>query len=216
MHRQSPRPLIDSIAPHKLERFRRHVHALGFGRLPTRLDTAVLRELQDEAEGGFVAASAAEQGVGLLYRARIAPLGPRAVACLSGFSMRTVLNDVFSECFELTPNRSCLTYYMEGDYLGPHRDEPAEECAVTIIICLKAISAATRSPQTGLVLRVLGNGPSDDIQPRLMISTRTGDIVVGRGSEFWHERPRLQPGESVAALTGCYARQVCADDPSVA
>jgi hypothetical protein len=205
MHRQACRALMNPIAPRTLERFRLHVHTLGFGRLPTKLNPVVLRELQDEADASFGAASAAEQDVGLLYRARIAPLGPRATAFLSGLSMRAVLNDVFHERFELTSRRSCLTYYLEGDHLGPHRDEPADECAVTIIVCLKAIGPADRSPGTGLVLRVLGNGPSGDVEPRLMISTRSGDIVVGCGSEFWHERPRLQAGESVAVLTGCYA-----------
>src|SRR5262245_34392956 len=43
-----------------------------------------------------------------------------------------------------------------------------------------------------------------DRSPRAIIPTHAGGIVVGFGSRFWHERPMLDEGERVAALTGCY------------
>ena len=44
-----------------------------------------------------------------------------------------LLSAIFGETFVLTERRSCLTFYNEGDHLGPHVDRPAEECVVTII-----------------------------------------------------------------------------------
>ena len=57
---------------------------------------------------------------------------------------------------------------------------------------------------TGLELRIYGEEMTQNCQPHLTIPTRTGGIVIGHGSKFWHERPMLQKGEQVAALTGCY------------
>ena len=51
-----------------------------------------------------------------------------------------------------------------------------------------------------------------DCKARLTIPTHTGGIVVGRGSKFWHERPMLEKGEQVAALTGCYSYAARTDD----
>jgi hypothetical protein len=39
---------------------------------------------------------------------------------------------------------------------------------------------------------------------RLEIPTITGGLVLGRGSKYWHERPKLQAGEQVIAITGCF------------
>src|SRR6185295_10895773 len=106
------------------------------------------------------------------------------------------LYSVFDERLMLAEGVSCLTFYGEGDHLGPHVDEPASECAVTILVYLDASGAASPpAPGTGLVLRVYTEQKPEGEAARLTIPTRTGAIVVGRGSRVWHERPRLLPGE---------------------
>jgi hypothetical protein len=118
--------------------------------------------------------------------------------------MTLLLSVIFGGSFVLTENRSCLTFYKEGDHLGRHLDEPAEECVVTIIVYVAATGPSIRSQETGLELRVYEQQMTENCNARLTIPTHTGGIVVGCGSKFWHERPMLQKGEQVAALTGCY------------
>jgi len=63
----------------------------------------------------------------------------------------------------------------------------------------------------GLSLRIFNDGETCAAEPCAVIATRVGTVVVGRGSSFWHERPVLQPGERVVALTACF-RAVAAKD----
>lgn len=187
-----------------IETLRCSVEEFGFGFLSNPLASPVLQELQAEADERYKAAVFAEQSEGLNYRARITSLGPEATRLLCGPQMTTILNTLFGEKFVLTQHRSCLTFYGEGDHLGPHLDMPAEECVVTIIVYISATESALQSALTGLELRVYGRELGDALNPVLTIPTRTGNIVIGRGSKVWHERPMLQEGEAVAALTGCY------------
>jgi hypothetical protein len=146
----------------------------------------------------------AERSAELSYRAKIASLGPTAVGFLGHRETIELLTTAFGESFVLSEGCSCTTFYQEGDHLGPHRDRPEEECLVTIIVYLDASSPAPESPSTGLVLQVYGQEMTGSSEPRLRIPTSAGAVVIGRGSRFWHERPRLQTGERVVALTGCY------------
>ena len=125
---------------------------------------------------------------------------------MTSVETRDLLYQVFGEHAVLSEGVSCLTYYGEGDHLGPHLDMPAEECSVTIIIYLEATSPAPDAPDTGLILRVYGEDMAAGDEARLTIPTHAGSIVVGRGSKVWHERPKLKTGEWVAAVTGCFAR----------
>lgn len=163
-----------------------------------------LCDLQSEARELLRAALFAERSAELSYRAKIASLGPSAVRFLGHGETIELLRAAFGESFVLSEGCSCTTFYQEGDHLGPHRDRPEQECLVTIIVYLDASSPAPESPKTGLVLRVYGQEMTEGSEPRLRIPTSAGAVVIGRGSRFWHERPRLQTGESVVALTGCY------------
>jgi hypothetical protein len=183
---------------------RRSIESYGFGALADAVVPTVLQAMQAEAESSFGLASLAEQSTDMGYRARIVALGPAAAEFLRGEDTLDMLHTVFDERFALTQDRSCLTFYADGDYLGRHRDRPAEDCAVTAIIYLAAASPAPGSPRSGLMLRIYGEAQQPEPQPRLSIPTRVGSVVVGRGSTFWHERPLLGKGEYVAAITGCY------------
>jgi hypothetical protein len=115
-----------------------------------------------------------------------------------------LLRDFFGGEHALSEAISCVTFYDGSGHLGAHLDQPAEDCAVTIIVYLDAESPDPAAPDTGLVLAVYGEDRASVGVPRLRIPTRAGTIVLGRGSRIWHERPRLKEGESVVAITGCY------------
>jgi hypothetical protein len=131
-------------------------------------------------------------------------LGPRAQHFLSDTETINLLSDVFGQQFELSSDRSCVTLYRAGDYLGPHVDEPASECAVTLIVYLDVIGVGAESGATGLELRIYGPERPLSLEATLTIPTECGAVVIGAGSKFWHERPVLEKGEQIDALTACY------------
>lgn len=180
----------------------------GFGELPRSLHGDVLAGLRAEAETQFGGAVHAESGdeAPLRYRARVAGLGDYALSLLKGPEMAALLEGVFGQRFTLSENISCYTFYNSDDHLGAHQDSPAEQCQVTIIVYLHATSPDRDAPDTGLVLNVYGEEPDSVGHARLRIATVAGSLVLGAGSRFWHERPRLKPGETVTAITGCYRR----------
>jgi hypothetical protein len=203
--------LID-LTHNDVEKLCLSVRSFGFGLLPGAIVPSVLRGLQHEADERVGAAKLAQTSADFKYRANITSLGPQASDFLHSQQLTGLLATIFGERFVLTENRSCLTFYREGDHLGPHLDMPAEECVVTIIVCIAATGPAQRSPQTGLELRVYGQEMTSNRETRLTIPTHTGAIVVGRGSKFWHERPMLRKGEQATALTGCYGLAARPDD----
>ena len=196
--------MIDHLSQDDIRKIRAGVESLGFGLLRGSVAPSVLRGLQEEASERKAIAVLAEQSENPKYRASVVALGPRAADFLCSPRMTNLLTSMFGGGFVLTEHRSCLTFYEEGDHLGPHLDKPAEECAVTIIVCVAVTGPDHRSPRTGLELRVYGQELAENCPVRRTIPTRAGGIVVGRGSMFWHERPMLEKGEAVAALTGCY------------
>jgi hypothetical protein len=204
--------MIDQLNRDDIEKVCRSVQSFGFALLPGSIVPSVLRALQEEAGQCKSAALLAERSEELTYRANITSLGPQARDLLCSRQMTQLLSVIFGGSFVLTESRSCLTFYEEGDHLGPHLDKPAEECAVTIIVYVAATGPVLRSPQTGLELRIYGQEMTENCRARLTIPTHTGGIVVGHGSKFWHERPKLEKGEQVAALTGCYGYATYTDD----
>jgi hypothetical protein len=138
------------------------------------------------------------------YKARIADLGDDALSFLRSPSIAQLLNALFDEPLTLSEDASCYTFYGPGDFLSLHRDRPVE-CTATLILYLDAASPDPHSPLTGLSLRVFGEHGEKAAEPRLIIPTGIGTMVVGSGSRTWHERPPLQPDERVIALTACFA-----------
>jgi hypothetical protein len=188
-----------------IEVLRTSIEEHGFGYLPGAIHPLVLRKIQEEAVEKQAEAKPAEGVSGLHYRAQITSIGPVTQSFLRDEQVRQLLTSSFGGRFELTERRSCLTIYGEGDHLGPHLDKPSEECAVTIIVYVEATRSSERRAETGLVLRVFGCQIENPPTVRLEIPTTTGALVLGRGSKYWHERPKLQAGELVIAITGCYS-----------
>lgn len=141
----------------------------------------------------------------LRYSAGIADMGPQAKAFLTAPGLIDSLRWFTGQAVRLTSDMSCLTVYEAGDRLGVHLDQPADRCAVTVIYYLACASPAPEAPESGLQLWAYGRD-RDSIRraPRQVIRTRPGRLVFGLGSQVWHERPQLQPGERVVALTTCF------------
>lgn len=196
-------PMLAS-GPESAQRLRHGVAAHGFAALDDLLPAETLSALQAEAHAEAAAAVSAAHDA---YRSSIATLGPLAVSVLFGDAFLDLLHAAAGTQVAANAERSCLTIYRPGDYLGPHLDNPEEECWFTAILYLEARSAPAPDGCTGLELRVYREEkPTADTLPQLIIPTMAGRLVVGRGAQVWHERPVLQTGEQVMALTACYRR----------
>jgi hypothetical protein len=193
-----------AYTPQDVEQVKTSIDAFGFGCIRQAILPPTLSVLHSEAKERFALAQMAEQAAELSYKANVASLGPRAKNLLSSLEALDLLWSLFGARFALVDESSCLTYYGEGHHLGPHVDKPEASCTVTVIAYLIATSPMPYDPETGLALRIYGQDVASISEPRLTIPTEAGSLVFGRGSRFWHERPKLQKGEYVAALTGCY------------
>ena len=185
---------------------RSEVETFGFAFLENALGDDLFRALHAEAMAQRIGADdVSDDGVGATapYKARRAHLGTVARSFLASDAIRTLLGALLSEDFALTDDASCYTYYDALDFMAAHRDRP-DDCVATVIVYLSAASPDPRSPHTGLSLRLLGEGTKKTSKPTAVIPTRSRSIVVGRGSRTWHDRPPLQDGESVVALTACF------------
>lgn len=195
-----------AIMPGDVDHLSSSIATYGFGSLPSIISGPLLRALDAEARERDPAAAAAQSASQIRYSARMTALGPVGRALLFSRAMTALLLDVFGERFLPNEGQSCLTFYGEGDHLGPHVDQPAAGCVVTAIAYVATRRLEITPQQTGMQLRVYGKRITPDAQPLLCIPTETGTLVLGRGSVTVHERPMLQKGEYVAAITGCYMR----------
>ena len=179
--------------------------ALEFGFVPLEnaLGDELMAELRAEALAQRANAQPAEGTDANPYRSHIADVGDCARAFLMDQAVGNLLQAAFDETLELSAHANCYTYYEAGSFLSRHRDRPVE-CVATLIVYLDAASPDPLSPQTGLSLRVFNDDETGGVKPRTVIPTTVGTVVIGRGSSFWHERPKLQPGERVVALTACF------------
>lgn len=186
------------------DRLARAVLATGFDIVDQAIEPAALEALRAEARAQKRIAAHASRATSPVYSARIGKLGEYAKAFLCSPTLARLVADVVGAPVEVNISMSCFTFYDEGDCLGPHLDQPADECAVTVIVYLE-VEAGPDSPRsTGLVLCVFGPEMRDDSRPIVTIPSAVGAMVIGRGSQVWHERPRLSRSESVTALTACY------------
>ena len=206
--REEPEQAMLEFAPStgELERLSAQVAANGFAHVRSAIAGPLLQSLEREAREAEPAAVVTHSQSGVAYRARIAPLGPVSRQFLFSHSMTALLCAVFGERFQPNEQQSCMTFYREGDHLGPHVDQPAAGCVVTAIAYVATRRPARLSPNTGMVLCVFGEHAQPDGRPLLFIPTEAGTVVFGRGSTHLHERPMLQRGEYVAAITACYLR----------
>ena len=191
------------VAAETLSSLRAGAREFGFVPLENALSNELMAGLRAEALAQRAIARPALGTDTNPYKSHIAELGDFAQSFLTGSSVARLLQAAFEQPFALSEHASCYTYYEPGHFLGRHRDRPVE-CAATLIIYLDAASPDPQSAQTGLSLLIFGEDGAGGTEPRAVIPTRIGTLVVGRGS-FWHERPLLQPGEHVVALTACFS-----------
>jgi len=193
---------------HDLEDLKAQVQQFGFCGARHAISASALERLREEAKEQLNGAKFAEQteAVGLAYRASITGLGAFAKRFMGSPQVGLTLEHIFDGHFALTAARSCLTHYGSGDHLAAHRDEPAEECDVTIIAYLHVESADYPVEEDYWPrLNIYGRArPAKGEIPSMVIPTFAGTLAIGKGSRYWHERPSLSEGQSVIALTGCF------------
>ncbi len=192
------------VSPAAAARLARQVLAVGFDAVERAIEPAVFETLRAEARAQKATASHASRAAAPVYSARIGQLGEKAMAFLRDPALTRLVSNAVGMSVDINLSKSCFTYYGGGDCLGPHLDQPSDECAVTLIVYLEVEAAPETDRSTGPVLHVFGPGMPDDDRPIATIPSAVGTVVIGRGSEVWHERPRLSRGETVTALTACF------------
>lgn len=181
------------------------VGEIGFVALDGMLAEGVLETLRKEAVGSLGSIKRARKTGALSYSAGITTLGPLAKRILNSLQMHRLLEKAFGRQFTLTENMSCLTEYRKGDQLGAHLDQPAKDCSATVILYLDATGDSGNSLESGLQLKIYGDTQASvNAPPKAIIKTVPDRLVLGRGSEIWHERPPLKENEWVLAITACF------------
>lgn len=180
------------------------LHSIGFTCIHGRVPSKKLEELRSEALRARCEAKAVQSTSCHGYRAHLSGLGDAGRDFLSGNSMAKLMEALFCVPLVLERDASCYTYYGPGDFLGAHVDH-AEQCVVTAILYLDVVRPDPPSERTGLELCILGAEPAGSQRaPRAVFPTEIGALIVGLGSAHWHERPVLQDGEHLTAITSCY------------
>ena len=187
-----------------LDRLKCSVERYGFGSLERALAGQTVELLIAEARITFTGVEPTAQSGELSYRARIGALGPAALDFLQSQAAMNVIELLFGPGLSCSPGRSAYAFYETGDHLGPHLDEPFQDCLATMIAYLWSEDAQPGRENSGLCLQVFGPELIHGSAPTLTIATRSGVIAFGRGSTIWHARPPLLVGEAVIALTACY------------
>jgi len=189
---------------------RPELETVGFTCLQGRIPAAQVAALRAEALRLRGSTQTAARSNGHGYRARLAGLGAVGRAFLSGHPMTELIGALFDRSLVPEMGASCYTYYGPGDFLGAHLDHP-EQCLATAILYLDVVRPESPAASTGLVLHILEGDPAQGRRaPRAILPTSAGALVLGLGSAHWHERPTLQDGEYLVAMTACYSRSASA------
>ena len=188
----------------QLNCLRSDIERVGFGYLDNPLADGPLASLRREALAQRAGARRACDDGAISYCGYLADLGATAIATLTGPRVGGLLHGLFGRRFALTRGSSCYTYYEAGDFLSAHRDG-ADDCEVTLLIYLEAVSPDPEAAGSGLQLRIhvdQGGSPGAISES---IGTRVNRLVVGRGAQIWHGRPTLNEGERVSLLSACFS-----------
>ena len=196
--------LESGLAPRALQNLALSLEIIGFGALSGAVEANALASLKREAAQRRAGARLVYGTKPCLHSACLAGLGNAGFEFLHGRLIQNVLYALFNEPLELEEGASCYTYYSAGDCQGPHLDHP-RQCAVTVILYVDVRTPARKAADTGLQLRILENDDGGPGPIRAALRTELGGILVGLGSEHWHERPRLRAGERLTALTACFS-----------
>jgi Tfp pilus assembly protein PilF len=210
----APQTAIFLLTEEDRARLRADVAARGFAAFgPPGLDDEVFQALRAEAEAQRAAAwerSAANSQDQHVWRANLGPVAKAFLGCEETLSLlRDVVGCPVAPSFEAT----CYTYYDASQhFLGVHLDR-ANSCFVTLILYLQAVWPEPGEPSAGLRLFVFDPQAGPEADPILVVTSRPNRCVIGRGAEFPHTRPPLEAGETVHALTACFAAAPAAARP---
>jgi hypothetical protein len=183
---------------------------IGFTCLRDMVSSSLMSELRLEAIRNKKGAKAVSSTAGSGYQAHLSGLGEAGLAFLSSSTMMELLRAMFDIPLVPSTDASCYTYYQPGDFLGAHTDH-AEQCLVTAILYLDVVRPDQEQDITGLELHILEYAtPGGGRTLRAVMPTKAGVLVLGLGSANWHERPMLQEGEHLIAMTACYSRPAAA------
>jgi len=193
------------ITSAQLNCLRSDIERVGFGYLDNPLADGQVASLRREAAAQRAGARRACDDGAVSYRGYLAELGAIAIGTLTGPPVGGLLDALFGRHLVLARNSSCYTYYEAGDFLSAHRDD-GDDCEVTVLIYLEAVSPDPEAVGSGLQLRIhvdQGGSPGAISQS---IGTRANRLVVGRGAQIWHGRPTLNEGERVSLLSACFSQ----------
>lgn len=199
-----PRDFLRPLPAASLEIVRSQLDSTGFCEVPSALAPLSLSDLQSEAVAQFDGALHSRSDRGLSYEAYIADLGSVGAAYVRSPSMLALLQLVFGRGYALDASKSCYTYYLEGCFLAPHRDDIPGPKAVSVLTYLWAESGP-RDGATGPRLDIFSRAQDARGPLTASIATREGSLVMGYGTEFWHGRPQLGPSEKVIVMNGSYS-----------
>jgi hypothetical protein len=178
---------------------------VGFCELRQVFSDEIFGELQSEVIAGFDGAHFAKRDGATGYEAFIADFGPGVSAYHADHDLHALLTALTDRRFRLQENKSCVTYYLDGCFLGVHRDQIDGPIGLSVISYFWS-TASTEDPSrsVGLRLNLHGNGAMPTDNPVSTIFTREASVVIGYGTHFWHGRPQLAPMEKVIASTGSF------------
>ena len=198
--------MLTSTAWKNLPLLREEIDRNGFAGLTGGIPAARLRAMKAESlQACFQPAESVGGRRLIAFSSSTAELGASARAFLVSPEVTRFIGRLFGGEYQMTEDRSCITVYGAGDHLALHQDDPPEGCRATAIVYLRVIERANSRPSAGLHLHVWGRAePLAGEVAHTRILAREGLVALGRGSEFWHERPPLAVGEEIMALTTCF------------
>jgi Tfp pilus assembly protein PilF len=172
---------------------------------PPAIDDATLTAMRTEADYQKAKGWGRTNSKAVDHRCWRANLGPVARSFLTMGETIQLMSEVVGVDVIPRFEATCITYY-EGplDFLGVHHDRP-QICSYTLILYLAAVWPSTGAPGPGLELHIFAPDDEAGTMPIRRIATRENMLVIGRGADVLHSRPVLREGESVVALTACFA-----------
>jgi hypothetical protein len=176
----------------------------GFAYIENCIPAALLADLKKECLNARKQAKRAESDIHIAYRSSLAQLGSMGTSLLQRQAVLEILKPIFGKDYEYRADASCYTFFEEGDFLSPHMDRH-ENCEVTLLFYIVASEPGPDPDTSGLYLSLYSKEDSGKIFLKKTISTPSGGIMVGRGSQVLHGRRVLGHGEYIWMLTACFS-----------
>ena len=99
---------------------------------------------------------------------------------------------------------SCFTYYLDSDFLEPHKDIIEGLNPISVLTYLWVSDNNFENLETGKVLNIYGSDASLTGEPSFQVPTKENSIVIIKGTKLYHGRPNLSDDEKVIVLNGSF------------